>query len=113
MDLGRPQRIVVAPKPGPISGLPFAGSGWLLQELGRFDPKDIGELADDLKPDVGNALLQLAHISPVDVGLMCQVLLRNALRMPKTAQVDGEGLAQIHGASRRSRRLLTNRFKAT
>jgi hypothetical protein len=44
---------------------------------------------------------------------MRQILLRNALRMPKTAQVDGEGLAQIHDASRWACRLLTNRFKAT
>jgi hypothetical protein len=113
LGLGCPQQIVAAPELGSISSLPFAGSGRLLQELGRFDPKDISELADDLKPDIGHALLQFAHIGPVDVGLMRQILLRNALRMPKTAQVDGEGLAQIHDASRWACRLLTNRFKAT
>lgn len=113
MDLGWLQRIVETLKPGPISGLSLTGSRRLLQELGRLDPKDIGKLADDLQPDVRDALFQLAHIGPVYIGLMRQILLRNALRMPKTAQVDGEGLAQIHGASRWPCRLLTNRFKAT
>ena len=113
MDLGWLQQVVVALKPGPTSGLSLAGSRRLLQELGRVDPKDVGELADDLKPDIRDTLFQLAYIGPVYIGLMRQILLRNALRMPKTAQVVGEGLAQIHDASRRSCRLLTNRFKAT
>lgn len=113
MGLARLDPGTQAADPDPISGLLFAGSGSLPQEFDRIDLQDIGKLADDLQADIGRAFLQLADVAPVDIRLMCQILLGNAFGIPETAEVGSEGLAQVHCDNGRPCRLLTNGFKTT
>jgi hypothetical protein len=56
----------------PSSG---SGPGRSSEELGRLDPQDGRQLPDDLQPDVGHRPLDPAHVDPIDLGVVGQLLL--------------------------------------
>ncbi len=62
------------------------------QQGGGFNTKNGGKLADDLKARIADALFQLADIGAVNVRFIGQILLGQALGMPKAAQIGRKSL---------------------
>lgn len=96
-------------RPDLSSGLFLWSFRRLAQEFHGIDLQDIRELSHDFQACVvGRALFKSAEIGAIQVGLVSQTLLRQPFLMPQTAEIDGECLAQIHGADTAAGSILTN-----
>ena len=66
---------------------------WPSEELGRIDLQDGRQLLDDLQAYVGDRPLDPAHVDPVDLGVVGQLLLRQFPLVPDPPKVGRKKLA--------------------
>lgn len=88
---------------------PFSG---LLEEFGRLNVQNGRELADDFKPHISSRPFHPTDISPIDAGVVRQLLLRNAAAVAYATKIRCKKLAQVHGPSQAVCGLLAYGFKA-
>jgi hypothetical protein len=62
---------------------PPAPPRWQLQQLGRLDIEDGGELADDLQARIERALLKLAQVAAAYLGFIGEIVLRQPFVVPQ------------------------------
>jgi hypothetical protein len=69
------------------------------QELSGLNAKSLRKTADDVETCVKGAFLELAKIAAAYVRLIGQLILRDALCIAQSSQIDGEHLPQVHAGS--------------